>query len=53
MFKGQAEAAANADPLKKLSLAYGELQEKLGGALLPSVISFVNYLISPIFTIVI
>ena len=49
MFRGQAEAAAKTDPLTRLNIAYGELQEKLGNVLLPTVAMFVEYLVSDVF----
>jgi len=44
-YKGSAKILGDTDPLKKLSLAYGEVLETLGYALLPIVIKFTDYLI--------
>jgi hypothetical protein len=44
-YKGSAKILGDTDPLKKLSLAYGEVLETLGYALLPTVIKFTDYLI--------
>jgi hypothetical protein len=43
-YAGQAKLLGDTDPLKKLSLAYGEVLETLGYALLPVVIEFAEYL---------
>ena len=43
-YKGSAKILGDTDPLKKLSLAYGEVLETLGYALLPVVIEFTQYL---------
>ncbi len=47
IYGGSAEAFGDTDPLKKLSIAYGRVLETLGGALLPVVISFTEYLTGP------
>jgi hypothetical protein len=43
-YKGSAKIVGDTDPLKKLSLAYGEVLETLGYALLPVVIEFAEYI---------
>jgi hypothetical protein len=47
VYGGSAEAFGDTDPLKKLSIAYGRVLETLGGALLPVVIAFTEYLTGP------
>ena len=42
-FKGSAKTIGDTDPLKKLQLAYGEVLETLGYALLPVVKEFAEY----------
>ena len=42
-YKGSAKTLGDTDPLKKLQLAYGEVLETLGYALLPVVIEFAEY----------
>lgn len=48
-YGGQAKILGNSDPLKRLQLAYGEVLETLGYALLPVVEEFTQYLISDVF----
>jgi hypothetical protein len=43
-YKGSAKTLGDTDPIKKLSLAYGEVLETLGYALLPVVIEFAEYI---------
>ena len=43
-YKGSAKTIGDTDPLKKLQLAYGEVLETLGYALLPVVIEFAEYI---------
>jgi len=43
-YKGQAELLGNTNPLKRLQIAYGEVLETLGYALLPVVVEFTEYL---------
>jgi len=43
-YKGSAKTLGDTDPLKKLQLAYGEVLETLGYALLPVVIEFAEYI---------
>jgi hypothetical protein len=47
-YGGTAEKLADLDPLKKLSLAYGEILETLGTELLPIVKLFAEYLVSDV-----
>jgi hypothetical protein len=47
-YGGTAEALADLDPLKKLSLAYGEVLETLGTELLPIVKLFAEYIVSDV-----
>lgn len=46
-FKGAATEAANLDPYQKMQVAFGEIQEKLGSALLPVLDKFSAWLASP------
>lgn len=43
-YEGSAKKLGDTDPLKKLQLAYGEVLETLGYALLPVVIEFTSYI---------
>jgi len=43
-YAGSAKTLGDTDPLKKLQLAYGEVLETLGFAILPSIIPFVEYI---------
>jgi hypothetical protein len=47
MYGGSAKAFGDAEPLKRLQIAYGRVLEALGGALLPVVIEFTEYLTKP------
>jgi hypothetical protein len=47
-YGGQAELLADTDPFKRLQLAYGEILETLGYALLPVLTEFVEYLQSDV-----
>lgn len=47
MYGGSAKAFGDTEPLKRLQIAYGRVLEELGGALLPVVIEFTDYLIKP------
>ena len=44
-YGGTAEQLADQDPLKKLNLAYGEVLETLGTALLPTIRLFADYIV--------
>jgi len=46
-YGGSAKAFGDTEPLKRLQIAYGRVLEELGGALLPVVIEFTDYLIKP------
>lgn len=46
-FAGAAEAAANADPYKRLEVLIADLQEQIGKALIPYLQEVANYLNSP------
>jgi hypothetical protein len=46
-YDGTAEKAANLDPYKRLEIAFSEIQETIGEALLPSLEAFTAYLDSP------
>jgi hypothetical protein len=46
-FAGNAEAAANLDPFQRLSTIFGEIQEQIGFALLPTLQNFANWFASP------
>lgn len=46
-FAGAAEAAANADPYKRLEVLVADLQEQIGRALIPYLQEVANYLNSP------
>jgi len=46
-FGGAAEAAANLDPYKRLEVAFAEIQEQIGKALLPALEEFTAYIVSP------
>ncbi len=46
-YDGTAEKAANLDPYKRLEIAFAEIQETIGEALLPSLEAFTAYLDSP------
>jgi hypothetical protein len=43
-YEGSAKKLGDTDPLKKLQLAYGEVLETLGFAILPVIIPFVEYI---------
>lgn len=43
---GAAAIAANADPFQRLTVIFGEMQEKIGAALLPAMQKIANYLAS-------
>lgn len=45
-FDGAAEAAANNDPIQRMNIIMGELQETIGMALLPYLEDFANYMAS-------
>lgn len=45
-FAGTAEAAANNDPLQRLSIIFGEMQETVGTALLPTLQDLATYFAS-------
>lgn len=47
-FEGAAEAAADLDPFKRLSIIFGDLQEQIGMALLPYLNDFADWLSSPL-----
>lgn len=46
-FGGAAEKAADTDPYKKMEIIFGEIQEKLGTALLPVLDDFAEWMTSP------
>lgn len=46
-FKGSAAEAANLDPYNKMQIIFGEMQEKVGAALLPVLSRFSTWLASP------
>jgi hypothetical protein len=46
-FAGNAEAAANLDPFQRLTTLFGEIQEQIGFALLPTLQDFANWFASP------
>lgn len=46
-FKGAAEAAANNDPYAKMQVIFGEMQETIGMALLPTLSEFSTWLTTP------
>jgi len=46
-FKGAAEAAANADPYQRMQIIFGEMQEQIGMALLPTLNKFSTWLATP------
>lgn len=45
-FKNAAATAANADPMQRLNVIFGEMQETIGAALVPSLQKMANYLAS-------
>jgi hypothetical protein len=47
LYGGTAEKAANLDPYQRLEVAFAEIQETIGEALLPSLEAFTAYLESP------
>jgi hypothetical protein len=51
-YGGAAGALAKTDPLTTLKLAFGEIQETLGYALLPTVKEFANYIITTVLPVV-
>jgi hypothetical protein len=51
-YGGAAGALAKTDPLTTLNLAFGEVQETLGFALLPVVKEFANYIITDVLPVV-
>lgn len=46
-FDGAAQAAANNDPINRMNVIFGEMQEKVGVALLPVLSDFSEWLASP------
>lgn len=46
-FAGSAEKAANTDPYQKMQIIFGEIQERIGVALLPLLSKFTAWLTSP------
>ena len=46
-FAGSAEKAANTDPYQKMQIIFGEIQERIGAALLPLLEKFSAWLTSP------
>lgn len=46
-FAGASEKAANVDPYKRMQITFGELQEQVGMALLPSLEKFSSWVASP------
>jgi len=46
-FAGAAEKAADTDPYKRMNIVFGELQEQVGMALLPSLEKFSSWVASP------
>jgi hypothetical protein len=46
-FRGAATEAANLDPYQRMQIIFGEIQEKLGSALLPVLDKFATWMISP------
>ena len=46
-FKGAATEAANLDPYQRMQVIFGEIQEKLGTALLPVLDKFATWMMSP------
>lgn len=46
-FKGSAAEAANLDPYAKMQVIFGEMQERIGAALLPLLVKFSAWLSSP------
>ena len=51
-YKGAAERLAKKDPITGLKIAFGEVAEKLGGALLPAVILFAEYVKSEVIPLI-
>jgi hypothetical protein len=47
-FDGAAEAAANSDPINRLNILFGELQEQVGVALLPQLNAFADWMADPV-----
>jgi hypothetical protein len=46
-FKGASTEAANLDPYQRMQVIFGEIQEKLGTALLPVLDDFANWMATP------
>jgi hypothetical protein len=46
-FKGASTEAANLDPYQRMQIIFGEIQEKLGTALLPILDDFAQWMMSP------
>jgi hypothetical protein len=46
-FKGASTEAANLDPYQRMQIIFGEIQEKLGTALLPVLDDFANWMATP------
>ena len=46
-FQGASDAAANNDPMARMTIIFGELQEKIGMALLPTLSKLSTWLASP------
>lgn len=48
-FDGAAKAAANTDPLKRINVLFGEIQERVGRYLLPALNNLADFMASPEF----
>ena len=47
LFAGSAEKAANLDPYQRMNIIFGEIQERIGTALLPALNQFSTWLATP------
>jgi hypothetical protein len=47
-FKGAATAAANLDPYQRMNVAFGEIQESVGTAMMPVLNDFATYLVDSV-----
>ena len=47
-FKGAAEAAANLDPYQRMNVAFGEIQESVGLALMPVLNDFATFMVEAV-----
>jgi tetrahydromethanopterin S-methyltransferase subunit B len=47
-FKGAASAAANLDPYQRMNVAFGEIQESIGAAVMPALNGFATFMVDSV-----